>query len=150
MRTGPKSGRKRLIFIHPLRRKIRKWTRKEFFLRYEDVLTSFYVEFCFEIAQNMTKIDMEKFSIPLDHIISRMPITNAHYVSSNQVASTRSNKIFFCYSKFLLILVHSFQIFESWSVIKGFHQVIRVFFMNVWTILGILDNLYKTNTIPGG
>jgi len=53
-------------------------------------VTSFYVEFCLEIAQDMPEIYMEKFTVFLNHNVSWVPVSNTQNVCGDQVSDTRS------------------------------------------------------------
>ncbi len=67
----------------------------------------FDVELGFEISQEMSKINVEKLSVFLDHDIARMSITNSHDICPYQISNTWPKKILFCHqqiSSFIMVL----------------------------------------------
>lgn len=97
----------------------------------------------------MPKINMEKFTILLNHVVSRVSVSNAHHISGNKVPNTGFEKILFSNSQLFFILVHFLKIFKGGLIIKSLHNFIRILLMNMWTVLSILDNFNEANSILG-
>lgn len=75
------------------------------------LFTSLYTKFRFEVTQNMTEINMEKFAIFLNHIITWMSISNPKDISGDKIGCAWSDKILSSNYHFLRFFVVLFEKF---------------------------------------
>ena len=111
-------------------------------------LTSFDVVLSLEVTKNVAEVNVEKLAVSLNHIVSRVAVTDSHDIGGDQVTCTGADKVLLGNFVLVFVWVHIPQVFVGGFVVKGFHQVIRVLFVDVGAIFGILDYFDEADTIP--
>ena len=86
----------------------------------------------------MPKINVEKFTVFLDHHISRVPVSYTHHIGGYQIACARTNIVLLRNGDVFLVVV-SLKEEQSRPLIQCLHNTFSIVFVNFRVVLSVYD-----------